>query len=101
MEQRYIIQHLYEPSHVGEVEHGFTLVRRGKEWVIEHGFAFAKPGSTTQCGEEYYTLPDGFFRDGSLKDLLEWIRKQAPWCLYATEKDCVDGEKIAALFSKK
>lgn len=101
MEQRYVIQYLMEPSHVGEVEHGFSLVRMGKKWVIKHDTAFAKPGSTTQRREFYYDLPDGFFRDGSLKKLLEWIRKEQPWCLCATEETYVDKEALDALFLQK
>lgn len=101
MKQEFVIQYLMEPGHVGEVEHGFSLVRMGEKWVIVHGYAFAKPGSTTQRGEEVLALPDGFFRDGSLKKLLEWIRKENPWCLYADEDSCVDKEEIAALFAKK
>lgn len=57
-ESEFCLQQLYEPSHVGETEHGFSIVKTGNKLYIKHSAAYAKPGSTTQYYDELIPIPD-------------------------------------------
>ena len=57
------------PSHSGECDHGYYLVKEQDLWYLEQHTAYAKPGGTTQYSQKRTPLTKDFFRNGSIQQL--------------------------------
>ena len=94
---KYIIHDLYEPSHSGECEFGFSIESRGGKWFWITDAAFARPGSTTSYTHKEFELPEDFFVGLTWKNFAERISKAAPECgvhswtgLYPKDRDAIE-----------
>ena len=94
---KYIIHDLYEPSHSGECEFGFSIESRGGKWFWITDAAFARPGSTTSYTHKEFELPEDFFVGLTWKNFTERISKAAPGCgvhswtgLYPKDRDSIE-----------
>ena len=102
---KYIIRNLYEPSHSGECEFGFSLESRKSKWFWITDSAFAKPGSTTVYQHKEFELPEDFFVGLTWNNFGDRLRKAAPDCgLHSWDHSldyAEDQAAIEALFQKK